>query len=688
MLYDIVAMVTAGVALAIGSISFVVGIGTKDRTDLVFGVMGLTLFVFLLLPPAGFILGDHAPYPPEILIKRIFIFSYYALIPWFIALYVGFKSNKVPFLISAYVLICYVLMFTETEDRAKPLWSVYVILAFGSVLVYGIVATFKQYKIDKAKAWWLSAAFGVYGFLFLLTAFNQLGNNFIADALALELFFPMHFHALMLMLIMGLRVVMNVIEKFKLERIVAARDRRWGTFMQSAPMVVLELDRLGNIVYLNNFGVTLLGYPDLASVLHLNWFENFLPSSDAPQRRASYEQVLREDHVEPFLHNTIRTHQGNYIHMSWVNFLNHDEEGRVTGITRIGRDLTSEDSANQLISQLKNQVETEALDFTAFNRADLTQEIIGTSKAISYAIQKASQVATTHAPVLIEGETGVGKDLLAELIFKNSSRNSSPFVKVNCGALPEDLIEDELFGHEKGAFTTAIQARKGRFELADGGTIFLDEVGELPLEMQPKLLRVLQNGEFERIGGQKTLKVDVRIIAATNRDLSAEVQHGRFRSDLFYRLNVFPITIPALRHRKEDLPLLINYYIARKCRTYGKEMRDISKSDLQKLIDYPWPGNVRELQNVIERAVISSTGSTLRMDWFLSQTTVDESQGFTMVEIERQHILKVMEECQWKINGLRGAAEILNMHPNTLRSKMKKLGIFRPGAPASESVIF
>lgn len=687
MLYDIVALVTAGVALAIGSISFVVGIGTKDRTDLVFGLMGLNLFVFILLPPAGFILGDHAPYPPEILIKRIFIFSYYGLIPWFIALYAGLKNYKVPFIISAYVLICYIIMFTEADDREKPLWSLYAVVAFASILVYGIVATVKQYKIDKIKARWLTGAFGLYGLLFLLTAFNQLGNNFIAQALAIKLFFPMHFHALLLMLIMGLRVVMNVIEKFKLERIVAARDRRWSTLMQSAPMVVLELDRLGNIVYLNNFGVTLFGYLNVASVLHLNWFENFVPSSDAPQRRALYEQVLQENHIEPYLNNTIRTHQGNYIHMSWVNFLNHDEKGRVTGITRIGRDLTSEDSANQLIIQLKNQVEREALDFTTFNKADLTQEIIGTSKAISYAIQKANQVATTNAPVLIEGETGVGKDLLAELIYKNSSRNSSPFVKVNCGALPKDLIEDELFGHEKGAFTTAIQARKGRFELADGGTIFLDEVGELPLEMQPKLLRVLQNGEFERVGGQKTLRVDVRIIAATNRDLSAEVQHGNFRSDLYYRLNVFPITIPALRHRKEDLPLLINYYIARKCNQYGKEMRDISKSDLKKLIDYPWPGNVRELNNVIERAVISSQGSTLRMDWFLSQTNIDETQGYTLVEIERQHILKVMEECQWKINGLHGAAEILNMHPNTLRSKMKKLGIFRPGAPATESVI-
>jgi PAS domain S-box-containing protein len=683
MLYDIVAMVTAGVSLTIGSISFVVGLGTKDKTDLVFGLMGLSLFVFFLLPPPGFIIRDHAPYPPEILIKRVFIYGYYAMIPWFIFLYVGFKSNKVPLLISTYIVICYVIMFNEDVDRAKPIWSLYSVGAFGAILAYGIVASVKQYKTDKAKAPWLSFTFVVYGVLFLLTAFNQLGGNFIADALAIELFFPMHFHALLLMLIMGLRVISNVIDKFKLERMIVTRDRRWSSLMESAPMVVLELDRSGNVMYLNKFGASLLGYENSTSVLHLNWFENFLPSADAPEMRALFEKMLQENHAEPYLKSTIRTREGNYVHMSWVNFLNRDDDGNIIGITRVGRDLTREDSANRLIGELKGQLEKEAIDFSSFSKTDFT--LIGTSKAISYAVLKANQVASTQAPVLIEGETGVGKDLLAELIYKNSSRNGSPFVKVNCGALPKDLIEDELFGHEKGAFTSAIQARKGRFELADGGTMFLDEVGELPLEMQPKLLRVLQNGEFERIGGQKTLKVDVRIIAATNRDLSVEVQHGRFRSDLYYRLNVFPITIPALRHRKDDLPLLINHFIAQECKKYGKEMRDISKSDLQKLIDYPWPGNVRELRNVIERAVISSTGSTLKLDWFLSLKIQEESDAHTLEEIERQHILKVMEECKWKINGLHGAAEVLNMHPNTLRSKMKKLGIFRPGAPAGAS---
>jgi transcriptional regulator with GAF, ATPase, and Fis domain len=350
----------------------------------------------------------------------------------------------------------------------------------------------------------------------------------------------------------------------------------------------------------------------------------------------------------------------------------------------VGRDVTEGISAQRIISQLRLELEKEHI---VGDKVTGSTEIIGSSKAIAYAIEKANQVATTSAPVLLEGETGVGKELFADLVHKLSSRNGVPMIKVNCGALPKDLIEDELFGHEKGAFTSAIQSRKGRFELADGGTIFLDEIGELPLEMQPKLLRVLQNGEFERVGGQKTIKVDVRVIAATNRDLSHEVSQNRFRQDLFYRLNVFPITIPSIRKRKEDLPVLINYFIVRKSIKYNKSLQQISKADMQRLMEYEWPGNVRELKNVIERSVIASNGTTLKLDWFVGKTKATEQQSTeTLEHIERNHIIKVLEECHWKINGDHGAAETLNMHPNTLRSRMKKLGIKRPLERSSETI--
>lgn len=255
-------------------------------------------------------------------------------------------------------------------------------------------------------------------------------------------------------------------------------------------------------------------------------------------------------------------------------------------------------------------------------------------------------------------------------------------VKVNCGALPAELIEDELFGHEKGAFTGAIQSRKGRFEMANGGTIFLDEIGELPLALQPKLLRVLQNGEFERVGGQQTIKVDVRIVSATNRDLNKETLQGRFREDLYYRLNVFPITIPSLRSRKEDIPLLVAYFIERKAEKHNKKIHHISKADMKGLCEYSWPGNIRELKNVIERSVISATTDTLKLDWWNHNTDKKSDQVHTdlpisLEQVERDHIVKLLTECNWKISGDNSAAEKLSMHPNTLRSRMKKLNITR-----------
>ncbi len=309
-------------------------------------------------------------------------------------------------------------------------------------------------------------------------------------------------------------------------------------------------------------------------------------------------------------------------------------------------------------------------------------EIVGKGQPILYAVEKARQVAGSAAIVLLEGETGVGKELFANLIHSLSLRSNMPLIKVNCGALPAELIEDELFGHEKGAFTGAVQPRKGRFELADHGTIFLDEIGELPLALQPKLLRVLQNGEFERIGGQQTIKVDVRIISATNKDLEKETNNGRFREDLYYRLNVFPITIPPLRNRKEDILLLVTYFLEREAKKHGKIIRNISKADLNRLCAYSWPGNIRELKNVIERAVISATTTTLKLDWWDQHAITDNRQnpvqsGLSLEKMEREHILRILNECNWKINGNNGAAEKLSMHPNTLRSRMKKLNLTR-----------
>jgi PAS domain S-box-containing protein len=526
---------------------------------------------------------------------------------------------------------------------------------------------------------------GIYGFLFLLTALNQLGEGFIEREMRMKLFFPIHFHSLLLMVILGLRTVADVVEKYQLEKLVKVRERRWQSFMRHAPVFVLEVDSEANITYINDFAIKQLGYDNSGELVGKNCFETLSLASNINSARMLFDKMIREEKTIPYLQNTIHTKQGQEITIDWVNYLTNSDDGRVLGLMLVGRDVTAGINAQRLIAQLRLELEKE--NVVHYKNVG-SNEIIGSSKAIGYAIQKANQVATTNAPVLLEGETGVGKELFADLIHKLSMRSGVPMIKVNCAALPKDLIEDELFGHEKGAFTTANQSRKGRFELADGGTIFLDEIGELPLEMQPKLLRVLQNGEFQKLGGQKTVKVNVRLIAATNRDLAVEVTKGRFRDDLFYRLNVFPITIPSIRQRKEDLPELINYFIDRKSEEYNKSLQQISKADLQRLTEYSWPGNVRELKNVIERSVITSSGPTLKLDWFLGESKPADNQPpeTTLEHIERTHIVKIMEECHWKINGENGAAEKLNMHPNTLRSKMKKLGINRPIERPSETI--
>jgi PAS domain S-box-containing protein len=308
-------------------------------------------------------------------------------------------------------------------------------------------------------------------------------------------------------------------------------------------------------------------------------------------------------------------------------------------------------------------------------------EIIGQSTAISYVFFRIEQVAPQDATVLLLGETGTGKGMVARAIHGRSARKDRPMITVNCTALPANLIESELFGREKGAFTGANTRQMGRFELADGGTIFLDEIGEMPQELQCKLLRVIQDGEFERLGNPRTIKVDVRIIAASNRNLEEEIKASRFREDLFYRLNVFPITIPPLRQRKEDIPLLVNFFVAKFNKKIGKRIEAVSKETLNALREYHWPGNVRELESVIERAVITSQGTVLqildRFDTFRQPGDPAVQDIKALDELEHDHILSVLLKTGWRIEGEKGAAVLLGLNPSTLRARMRKYGIRR-----------
>jgi formate hydrogenlyase transcriptional activator len=371
-------------------------------------------------------------------------------------------------------------------------------------------------------------------------------------------------------------------------------------------------------------------------------------------------------------------------------------------VLTIVRDITerrdAEESLKKALAEvqhLKDQLHQENIYLKEEIRvASNFGQIIGQSEALRRVLSQAEQVAPLDTTVSIFGETGTGKELLAHAIHNLSPRSNHPLVKVNCAALPGSLIESELFGHEKGAFTGADVRRIGRFEIANGGTIFLDEVGELPLDLQAKLLRILEAGEFERVGGSHTIKIDVRVIAATNRNLEEAVRKGIFRSDLYYRLNIFPVTLPPLRERTGDITILVTHLVKQLSQKLGKTIEAIPQETMTKLRNYPWPGNVRELRNVLERAVIITHGPTLRLiddldsqaleldlqkqtarqDIFADISLVSE----TFEQTEYNLILRTLKNVHWKLEGPGGAAELLNLHPSTLRSKMRKLGIERP----------
>ncbi len=380
--------------------------------------------------------------------------------------------------------------------------------------------------------------------------------------------------------------------------------------------------------------------------------------------------------------------------------------GRVLGVLALGRrsddDFTQDEVdflmqvANQVaiaienafaygqIAELKEKLVQEKLYLEDEIRSEINfEEIIGVSPALGRVLKQVATVAPTDSTVLIYGETGTGKELVARAIHNLSPRRSNPFVKLNCAAIPTGLLESELFGHEKGAFTGAITQRIGRFELAHRGTVFLDEVGEVPLELQPKLLRVLQEREFERLGSAQTLRTDARLIAATNRDLGAMVEEQKFRNDLFYRLNVFPVHIPPLRERREDIRLLVRHFADDFARRMDKTIATIPSETMKALTRYHWPGNIRELQNVIERAVILSTGSVLNVplnDLKPRETANGARSEATLDEAQREHILGVLKETNWVLGGDSGAAARLGMKRSTLQFRMRKLGISRPTA--------
>lgn len=480
---------------------------------------------------------------------------------------------------------------------------------------------------------------------------------------------------------MSIQLTGDVMNTFTLSKEVIAKEARWSKLLNEVKLLVVGVDSKGIVNFVNPYFLKVSGFSK-KELYGKEWIKNFIPEHSKTKLTESFALPLTGD-VPKHFQNSILTKSGIELMIFWSNVSITNEKGEIQEIIAVGTDVTEREEAFDKVLELKQQLEVENLALKeSFEDSNYVSSIVIRSDASKYAFQMAKEVSNVDTTVLLQGETGVGKGVYAKFIHEQSKREGHTFLQVNCAAIPSDLLESELFGFERGAFTGATKQKKGRFELADGGTLFLDEIGELPGALQAKLLRVLQSGEFERLGSEKTMKVDVRIIAATNRVLTEEVQEGNFREDLYYRINVFPITIPPLRKRKEDIPELMEYFTHQFQKKYDKKITGISKKSYVVASKYNWPGNIRELQNVIERAVISSRGDTLRIDVLDGSSIVgkpdqgtQESGPVKLDDVERIHILKILEQCNWRIHGENGAAELLDINPSTLRSRMKKLDI-------------
>jgi len=488
----------------------------------------------------------------------------------------------------------------------------------------------------------------------------------------------------------------DISERKKMEEALKISETRYRRLFEAAQDGILILDaETEQIVDVNPFLLEMLGYSEEELLGKKLW--EIGTFRDIEASKAASSELKSKGYVR-YHDLPLETKDGRTIAVEFVSnvyLVNHykviqcnirDTTERKLIAEALKKSLNeSERQAVELrtalseIQTMKDRFEAENIYFRRENKMKhQLDHILGHSDGLKYVLYRAEQVAPTGTTVLILGETGTGKELIAAAIHNMSPRKDRPLITVNCAALPANLMESELFGREKGAFTGADTRQVGRFEIAHGSTLCLDEIGELPLEVQAKLLRAIQHNEFERLGSPHTIKVDVRILATTNRNLEEEVRKGRFRQDLYYRLNIFPITVPPLRQRKEDIPLMVQAFVERYSRKLRKEITSIQQETMKALQDYPWPGNVRELESIIERAVILCPGPVLQLADKLEISSPPLSSAVrTLEEMERNQILKTLSETRWRIEGKDGAATILGLHPSTLRARMHKLGILR-----------
>ncbi len=483
----------------------------------------------------------------------------------------------------------------------------------------------------------------------------------------------------------------DITERLEIEKKVKDSERLLSAILNHHFQLTGLLDPQGRLLMANNTALNLLDLKEEDVIGKLFWKIPWWVHSHKEQKKLknAIHKAAKGEFVRfQSMHLDLN---GNILNIDNSITPMFDDKGEVEYIIPEARDVTEQiianeqlERANKELTQLKSRLEAENIYLQEEIKLDNNfGDMIGKSKNFRKVLTQVEQVSSTEANVLILGETGTGKELIARAIHNLSFRKERPLVKVNCAALPANLIESELFGHEKGAFTGALTKKIGRFELANSGTLFLDEIGELPIDLQSKLLRVLQEGEFERLGSVTTTKVDVRIIAATNRNLEKEILEGKFREDLFYRLNVFPIICPRLTDRLEDISVLTKYFIKKFNSKFGKNIDSVPQTVMNQFLNFGWPGNIRELENIIERTMIISKGNKLELgDWFNKDAKQNdkknEQENFSSIaEIEKAHIVKVLKKCNWRIRGTGGAAGILGLKATTLEARMTKLGINR-----------
>ncbi len=707
-LFSFAFIFVGSICFAIGLLHLLIFFRRKDlKVDLAFSCMAFAIAFSSFLEIGAFktdSLQDYILLLKGTLAAQCFLWICFA---WFVHYFTKSKWLWPPvFITILYSLIQVInfyspgsVLFSEiVELNSFSIWE-------GEILFFGNGPA-NSFRIIGDAAWILlliytataCIRFGKRGSLpkaliFGITVFLCLGLGYLHGTLIdLGIAEPPYlgsFLFLPLSLVMSFSLAGDVVKASRLTEEIKEAESRWRNLLENVHLMVIGIDGDQNVFYVNPCFLNATGYVKDTIINHP--FNNLILEEDRKVMTDRIETVLHgKDTILPERCLRIVTKSGEQREILFSNVLLSNGKNAAEGILSIGKDITDQlqaetdrDLAIQDLERLKEKLESENISLKEVIQVNHDfDEIIGKSNGLLYVLSKVQQVSQTDATVLVLGETGTGKELVARAIHRDSERKDKPFVRVNCAAIPADLVESELFGHEPGSFTNAMNLRRGKFELADGGTIFLDEISEMPLDIQAKMLNVLQEKELERVGGSKTIPVNVRIISATNRDLGSEVAEGRFRADLYYRLNVYPLTLPPLRDRREDIPLLVTHFISGFNKKFGKNILEISPVIMETLQDYDWPGNIRELRNVLERAVITNTGSNLRLPDGLSQykdinsnNSIQETELLSLAEVERNHILRTLQKTDWQISGIKGASTLLKMNPSTLRSRIKKLGL-------------